>query len=152
MTNRGTTTVLLNPHAIGKGIHGNVVPNLGEDYGTEVRAAAVARSRQERLQRAYDQQDAAFRAAERQKILDIAQQTYDKAHKSQVNILVSGQNQLRRLLFTGGIFAAVAVAAVTVSSVLSKPNSSSRRKRSSRRSRRSARRTSSPSPFAGVAA
>lgn len=147
MSNRGTTTVVLNPHALGVGLHGRVRSGLGDtDYGVEVRQAAVARRQQERVNRAYDEAEARRMESERQRILELTQKTYDKAAVAQANILVAGQNQFRRFVAVGGLFAAVVVGAVTVSSIFSKPNKSR-----SRRGRRSKRRGSSKSRAAASA-
>jgi hypothetical protein len=137
VSSRGTTVVVLNPHEIGKGVRARVRPNLGEDYGVEVRQAAVARQRQERVNRAYDDAEARRAEAERQRILELTQKTYDKAAVAQANILVAGQNQFRRFVSVGSVFAFLVVGAVTVSSILSKPN-----KGSSNRSRRKSKRRS----------
>ncbi len=105
MSSRGTTVVVLNPHEIGKGVRARVRPNLGEDYGVEVRQAAVARQRQERVNRAYDDAEARRAEAERQRIHELTQKTYDKAAVAQANILVAGQNQFRRFVSVGSVVA-----------------------------------------------
>lgn len=143
MSARGTTIVLLNPHEIGKGVRSNVRPNLGEDYGVEVRQAAVARQRQDRVNRAYDQAEAAAAEAERQRILELTQKTYDKAAVAQANILVAGQNQFRRFMGIGSVFTFLVVGAVTLSSILSKPNKGQGRK-GRRKSKRRSRVASAP--------
>ena len=151
MSSRGTTTVLLNPHEIGKGVRASVRPNLGEDYGVEVRQAAIARRQQDRINRAYDEAEARRAEAERQRILELTQKTYDKAAVAQANILVAGQNQFRRFVSVGVVFALLTVGAVTVSSILSKPNKGSRRgsRRKSKR-RRSSPASAAPAPWSPV--
>lgn len=105
------------------------------DYGTEARRLALTRQVQDAANRAQDQMDAAQQAAERERVLQIAQEAVTKAEKAQVNILTAGQNQFRRLLFSGSIIAALSLVAVTVVSMTGTRKKSRRSGRSKNRSR-----------------
>lgn len=152
--NRGSTMVMVDPYALGVGLRAKTrmgLRGLGEepaiDYGTEARRLALSRQATEAANRVQDQQDAAQQAFERQQVLQIAQDAAQKAERVQANILTSGQNQLRRLLFSGSIIATLSLAALTIVSLTGprkrkrkRSGSSRSRSRSSRRHRRVRRR------------
>lgn len=124
MSHRGVTSLFaIDPYGVGVGPHARTrlsLRGLGEDvtdFGVAARQAALDSARQDRLQRMYEEEDAAKRAAEREKVLQIAQDAVRKARGAQADILTSGQNQLRRLLFAGSGIALVALGAITVASV-----------------------------------
>lgn len=138
------------PYSLAVGLSRGRLGGLGDDstlfndYGIAARQAAIQRSQSERLNRQWDLQDAQQRATERERILDIAQESVKKAARSQVNILTSGQNQFRRLLFSGSTIAIFSLATIAAVSILGKPSKSKRsgRGRRSRKSRRSFSRSS----------
>ncbi len=136
MSTVGTSKVRVNPWGLRLGAAGD------EDFSLAAREASLDRGRRDRAERAYDQADAAARGAEREKVLKLTEEAVKRASVGQSNILTSGQNQLQRLLFTGGLIASVSIVAVMASSLFGK--SSEKKRRRSRSKRKSSFRSPVP--------
>jgi hypothetical protein len=127
--NTGSTYLAMNPYAADFSARGH----LGDaevEYGTEARYAALQRAQQDRLNRIQDQEDAAQRASERERVLDMAQDAVERASLSQRNILTSGQNQLQRFLRSGGTIAALSLATLAAVAIFGRGSGSESRSRS----------------------
>ena len=136
MSATGTTRTNQRPYSIAAGtIHPSLrglgsavaadpqlyVPTQIQDYGIETRRAALDRSMQEARNQAYDDQSAARQWQERQQVIEMAQRAVDKAQITQTNILTSGSNSFRKLLFTGGSIATLSLIAVVLVAMTAKP-------------------------------
>lgn len=110
--------------------------SLGEDpvtdrwgidasYGVAARRAASDARRSEMLNRAYDQQDAAKRAAERERAIKLSQEAFGQAADTQNLILTSGSQNLTKVMrgtTAVGILALGAFAVTAIFSNLGKKN------------------------------
>lgn len=117
-----------------------------DDYGIAARRALAEQQRVERINRSLDQQDAAMRAAERERTLEIAQGAVQDARETQRSILRAGSKNLGKVLWSTGVVGVLALAAFSVTQILAKGREGHRRhgksKRSSRKGRWSPRKRS----------
>lgn len=151
MSATGTTRTNQRPYSIAAGtIHpslrglGAYTPAKFQDYGLETRQAALDRSMQEARNQAYDEQAAARQWQERQQVIEMAQRAVDKAQISQTNILTTGSNSFRKLLFTGGSIASLSLIAIVLVAMTAKPE----KRRGSGRSKRGRKSRSRRAPRA----
>lgn len=107
-----------------------------DDYGIAARRALAEQQRQERINRSIDQQDAAMRAAERERALEIAQKAVSDARQTQVQILKAGSKNLDKVLWSTGVVGVLALAAFSVTQILAKSKERRHHKSSRRGSKR----------------
>jgi hypothetical protein len=107
---------------------------LGRDPSLDVRQAALDRSRRERMQRAFDAQEARQRAKEREEALKITEEYARASQVVQENLLIEGRKNLKTVMSSTLAIAAFSLAAFSLTTVFRKrgKRSKSKRKRSSR--------------------